>query len=173
MRPAQELGLHVYVWDGAVSVDAAEACDSVLVSAGQAAAQRSATDCPRRLQGLPGFLRDNPAPRPDRVPFDLEELFGTVALDGGERGLYVQVRDGHVIIEQPGGSVHLGANETGYAAPGGERPLRVALAPGIIFEERYPRPEAFDPRVQRIIELFDDGGGTDIGGFGRLECTID
>jgi hypothetical protein len=83
------------------------------------------------------------------VPVDLQNLFGAVSGDEVQPGLYVLVREGHVLL----GTIDLGSGEAGYADAGGKQVVRLVIPPRFLEFDRYPRPDQFDQRVQHIIEL--------------------
>jgi hypothetical protein len=68
-------------------------------------------------------------PRPDSVPVDTKQLFLGAALDEGQEGLFVFVRDGHIEITTKTETLHLGRGETGFAGIDGAtvRPLAMPL----------------------------------------------
>lgn len=65
-------------------------------------------------------------PRPDGVPVP-DNLFTQESLPEGQPGLYVVVREGDVVMDGPGGTLHLGRGETGYTD--GTRTLRPSQDP--------------------------------------------
>lgn len=68
-------------------------------------------------------------PRPDGVTVDVAPLFSGAGVDAGTEGLYVFVRDGHIELSTPTGTLHLGRGELGLATEGGQvfRPLTLPL----------------------------------------------
>jgi hypothetical protein len=135
-------GLTATTWKGTIFLknDAGETD----VPEGVAATTPNASVAPRRLDAVPPFFRDNPAPRPDRVPADLVKLFGMQQDDFSEPGMYVHVRDGAVEFKAPAGSYVLAKGETGFFNPAGVRFERLGIVPGFIDKDPYTRHRDFD-----------------------------
>ena len=102
---------------------------SLVVAVQQAAIIARDTQKPIRIIAIPPGITDNTAPRPDKVPVDVEKLFGTDA-NAGDPGLYVTVHDGQVVLTQDGKSLNLGGGETGFAQ--GDILARLATTPAFM-----------------------------------------
>lgn len=109
-------------------------------------------------QGLfvgPNEMRPLSAPtlqnlqRPDGVPVDTHQLFGSEGGEGQE-GLYVFVRDGHIQVTTGRGTLHLGRGETGFAANDGQtgRPLMMPL---FLEFDRTPMPNSRNPVLGSLL----------------------
>ena len=87
-------------------------------------------------------------PRPDSVPVDTKQLFLGAALDEGQEGLFVFVRDGHIEITTKTETLHLGRGETGFAGIDGAtvRPLAMPL---FLQFDRIPMPNSRQIREGR------------------------
>lgn len=127
-----------------------------------------------KLPTIPRFMQKNPAPRPDEDNSSYEQLFGTQAMNGVPRGLYVHVRWGHVrIITADGRTLDLGTGETGYAGTAPEAqesasPLpdktldpekiqlrRLQSPRAFLVNDPYPKPE--DANLDEdLFRLLDD-----------------
>jgi hypothetical protein len=105
-------GSGVYVWSGAVVLNTPKG--SFDVGLQQAAIVSLDTGKPVPLMVVPKAIIDNPVPRPDSVPVDMNKAFGAQADDGGA-GVYVTVHGGQVILNQNGASLNLGKGESGFA----------------------------------------------------------
>lgn len=105
-------GAGVYVWQGEVVFVARGS--SFTVALNQAAMLARDTGRPVRIMEIPPGVLNNPAPKPDSVPVDIEKLFEE-STSSGEPGLYVTVHDGQVILAQGDQKVDLGRGETGFA----------------------------------------------------------
>lgn len=133
-EPGREDGLFVYNWDGLIEVQAGA---SVLpLRVGEAGVFDLRRGRLARLDQVPQFMRDNPAPRPDQVPVDMRKTFGTVSVPGDEPGLYVTVRDGHVVV----GDVDLGRGEAAFLAEGAREAQRLSEVPVILRNDPVPTP---------------------------------
>lgn len=115
-------GAGVYVWEGEIVLvsgcdkkdEVGGVCPSLLVGINQAAIIARNTGKPVQILRIPEKVLDNPVPRPDSVPVDMEKAFGA-EVSAAEPGLYVTVHDGHVILTQADMSLDLGGGETGFA----------------------------------------------------------
>jgi len=104
-------GAGVYVWAGEVVL--VSPGGSFVVAIQQAAIIARETGKPIRILAVPAAIIDNDTPRPDTVPVDMDEWFGTDA-SAGEAGLYVTVHDGEVVLAKGEESLILGTGETGF-----------------------------------------------------------
>lgn len=111
-------GAGVFVWSGEVALvvgcESGANCPAQIVGMDQAAIIARDTGMPVQLRSIPQSIINNSAPRPDKIPLDMNKLFGT-GLEAGTPGLYVTVHDGHVIIAQGDQSLELGPSETGFS----------------------------------------------------------
>ncbi|MBL8472033.1 MAG: FecR domain-containing protein [Rhodocyclaceae bacterium] len=130
------LGLLVGTWQGTVEVSTETG--SQLVNVSEVALVVSRDQLPRLLQSLPAVLRNIQAPRPDRVPVNIEQLFGSGGSGDDQPGLYVWVRDGHVTVDQDGQHLDLGRDESLFA--GGGQMSRLALTPVFMQLDQIPKP---------------------------------
>ena len=105
-------GAGVYVWSGEVVLVAPGG--SFVVALEQAAILARETGKPVQVITIPPAIRENDTPRPDKVPFDYEKLFGAQS-DGSDPGVYVTVHDGHVVLSMGDKSLDLFRGETGFA----------------------------------------------------------
>lgn len=152
--PARGDGLFVHNWQGTLELQFD--LQRLVINENQTAFFGSGALQAVLLSAIPEFIRVNSAPRPDTVPVNLQQLFGTHAGELAAPGLYVFVRDGHVSITQDGRVIDLGGGEAGYADPVGKLVVRLVTPPPFLEFDRYPRPDQFDPRVLHIIELISD-----------------
>jgi len=140
-------GAGVYVWAGEVVL--VTPGGSFIVAIQQAAIIARDTGKPVPILRVPAKVLDNPVPRPDGVPVDMDKTFGTEA-NAGAPGLYVTVHDGHVILTQADMTLDLGRGETGFS---NEQILsRLATAPVFLDGDKQ-----MDPSGSGIQEQKDDG----------------
>jgi len=100
------LGLLASVWRGRIGIEES----NYTVDTGETVFVGERGGKVRKLRKKPVML----TPRPD----DLEppgNTFGARQRFGTEPGLHVSVRDGHVVMSNSGGELHLGRDEDGYA----------------------------------------------------------
>jgi hypothetical protein len=88
--------------------------------------------------------------RPDTVPVDLKQLFGTTGVTDQDPGLFVFVRDGHIEITSDKETLHLGRGETGYAGSDGQtgRPVNMPL---FIQYDKVPMPNSANPMLISVM----------------------
>ena len=134
----------------------------VLDATGFAGADQNA----RLLAGIPEFMLTFPAPRPDQVDIDWNNLFGTQVSTGAD-GLYLFVRDGHVSLVTGLGRSDYGIGETGFIGAD-NIPRRIEPVPRFISDDPYPIPESFSQSDTRIIQLF----GATLGQPGQEICRL-
>lgn len=140
--------VYAQLWDGAIALDGGG--QSLLVPLSRAAVFDALRKRLALLDDVPdSFLRES-APRPDQVAVD-DTLFAAVNLPGAPAGLYVNVRDGHVVLQ----NLDLGRFESGYLGPDGN-PVRLTIVPRFLAEDPIPAPENFDERTQRLLEVLSE-----------------
>lgn len=160
--PAAGEGLFVSTWDGAVSVGTG-AC-TVLVAKGQSLYVDQKNGESRYLPRVPSFMNDDGAERPDGIEADPARLFGAESLNPDANGLYTYVRDGHIVVQQGGGSLDLTAGEAGFADAQGRSPVRLSAVPEFIADDPYPLPETFNERGGNLLQLLRENAGSSAGG---------
>lgn len=117
--PSAETDATIVNWEGSNTVTANEAScsqdcttqvargESVIVNA------RGVT----RALAPPSYMNfDASTPRPDRVPYDRNNLWGVSANSIDPEAVYVFVRDGDIRLQAGGHVLDLGRNEAGFAA---------------------------------------------------------
>jgi hypothetical protein len=111
------------------------------------------------LDQTPAFFTNETAPRPDQVKLE-EDYFAARDLTGTPAGLYVNVRDGHVVlIGRNNRAVDLGRAEAGFLADGSDTPARLTRVPLFLSNDPIPAPENFDERLSRLLETLGDSSG--------------
>ncbi len=139
-----EDGLFLHTWSGLTELVTAQG--TLPLPAGSTGFVGARGQKPSSLPTPPAFIRDNPAPRPDSVPAQPPERFGTHTgaeggAAGGDSGLHVWVRDGQVTLDQAGDKVALGPGQAGFAGPTpGQIPLRLEAPPAFMRLDPTPRP---------------------------------
>lgn len=89
-------------------------------------------------------------PRPDGVQVDVGPLFSAAPVNENEAGVYVYVRDGHVVLSTDTGVVHLGRGEVGLAELNG-RVLRPIEMPRFIDLDPMPLPNQTNPLLSTVL----------------------
>lgn len=145
-------GAGVYVWAGEVVL--VTPGGSFIVAIQQAAIIARDTGKPVPILRVPAKVLDNPVPRPDSVPVDMEKTFGS-EVNAGDPGLYVTVHDGHVILARADKTLDLGRGETGFT---NEQILsRLATTPAFMGGDKQMDPSGSGIKDQ-------SGGGIPEGG---------
>jgi hypothetical protein len=149
--------LYTNVWDGAVGVDADG--KSILVALGKTGVYIPLRKLLFLLDSTPDIIDENgrKSPRPDKLDIDFENLFGLRAIELFEPGLYVTVRNGHLELIGPGGSIDLGEGESGYLKDGEQLPIRLVSAPSFMLNDIFPLPDGTGGDLLSILEMFNPG----------------
>ncbi len=129
-------GAGVYVWAGEVAL--VSPGGSFVVAIQQAAIIARDTGKPVPILAIPTGISNNPTPRPDNIPLDMQKLFGA-ELNAGDPGLYVTVHDGHVILVAGDKSLDLGRGETGFSNQ--EILVRLAATPSFMGRDMQINPD--------------------------------
>jgi hypothetical protein len=118
----------------------------LLVPKGQTGYVDAPGAIPVLLSEMPGFMRDNPAPKPELLDIDFGRLFGRDGSDMSEPGLYVEVKEGRVALTQPNGQqIEIKTGETGFAGPEGTQLYKMGTTPSFLEDDRYLRDLHVDP----------------------------
>lgn len=149
--------VYAQLWDGSISLDAAN--QSLLIPLNRAAVFNALQNTVALLDQTPAFFTNETAPRPDQVKLE-EDYFAARDLTGTPAGLYVNVRDGHVVlIGRNNRAVDLGRAEAGFLADGSDTPARLTRVPLFLSNDPIPAPENFDERLLRLLETLGDSSG--------------
>jgi hypothetical protein len=160
LQPRQTDGVFLYTWQGLTYFDRGP-LDVPLEAAGFIG-----TDgIPRILDRVPDFFLGFQAPRPDTIPVDWDALFAA-ATSSGSDGLYVLVRDGHVVMTAGGTVLDLAAGEAGYSGSLDEA-TRIR-PPRFLSLDPFPIPESFTSSDTLLLQLF----GVTLGTPGQEICRI-
>ena len=161
--PVRNDGLFMRTWEGATYFKSPTGdVDVVLDSTGFVGGDQTA----RLLPVTPEFMLNFPAPRPDQVDIDWNNLFGTVVSTGAD-GLYLFVRDGHVALATTLGRSDYGVGETGFVGAD-NIPRRLDSVPRFLSDDPFPIPELFTQSDTRILQLF----GATLGQPGQEICRL-
>ena len=144
-----------HVWEGSASFEAAGR--TLVIDQDRAAVHNPAQNRFLVLDRVPEFFVTDPAPRPDRLQVDFENLFGAGTADGSPPGLYVLMREGHIELADGGRAVDLGPGDSGFLAEG-RAPIRLTITPTFMLFDPLPLPDKFDPNSVRLIDLLNMGG---------------
>jgi hypothetical protein len=141
--PGQESGLTVFTWLGSVAVTPAGTTALQVLQAGQglfisAQGIRPITVVP------PGDV-----PRPDTVDVP-PKLFTTTDIPDTTEGLFVFVRDGHVVIATAKEVLQLGKGEAGFAGTTGETG-HPNFIPKFMDFDKLPPPTSKNPLLQSVL----------------------
>ncbi len=162
--------VYLSVWEGEVSMKT-EKGPEVILGVNQTALLEPGRLKPIILKVIPPVMLDNPAPRPDTVPVDLDTLFQSQAQEGTPRGLYLSVYDGDVSIENKAGRIDIGKGESAWAAPDQSRLIRLAVQPLFLIQDQTPSPVQFNEQQPLFIDAFEDKISSPEKGK-RFECEI-
>lgn len=143
--PAQcDQALYAHTRDGSIEIKSGQF--ALEVPKGRTGYIDAPGAVPVLLDETPGFMRDNPAPRPEDFDIDMPKLFGRDGTAQTSPGLYVEVKEGKVSLTLPNGQELLvGAGETGYASPDGSDLYMLGLPPVFLDQDPYLREMNVDP----------------------------
>jgi hypothetical protein len=152
-RPGSERpedGFFATTWEGEIEV--VTPGGPQIVRVGETVFVRDPKQPPRSLAQTPAFMRESPAPRPDTVPIELQQLFGPEAIED-KPGLFVWVRDGEVAVQKDGQEITAGRNDSIFAGAGATELARLPETPVFLRFDPIPSPAAVQPESQ-IVPLF-------------------
>jgi hypothetical protein len=81
---------------------------------------------------------------------DTKQLFAEGAVDDGQEGLFVFVRDGHIELVAGQQTLHLGRGETGFAGIDGNT-VRPLLTPLFLEFDHTPMPNSTHPMLTSVL----------------------
>ena len=182
IKQGQTEGLYSTVWQGSISQTNTRGRFELSKPNNNYIANEKTK--PQALKQLPDTMRNNPAPRPDKVETNEEHLFGSAALQGTPSGVYVSVHNGHVQLikdnqtnattetQNKNDSLDLGKNEVGYIDTHGEI-VRLDRQQSFQLEDNYPLPSDFneDQADIGVYSLLADN--YDMQEFTIYECVCD
>ena len=163
-------GLYAHVWDGEITVKPTAASPGMpsplqVLAVNQTLLLPGANSLPDRLPAPPPAITQNPAPRPDQVDIDFDNLFGTIAQSDYPPGLFVNVIEGHVTLDtEDGQHIDLGADEAATVDQADKQLVRLELAPTVLLHDRYLKAVNDD-----FLEFYDLLKNVDDDGY---QCTI-
>lgn len=169
LKPAHAVnsnGMYAKVWSGTIELQLASG--TVLLSNGKAAFLKNGFTAPIILPDIPvHFRKMGGAPRPDKVDVG-DDLFGGVEQGEVKPGLYVNVRDGDVLIDGGDGKViNLGKGESGMSGLAGKL-VRLKFVPAFQKFDVIPKPGTFTPKMANAVKLL----GLKRALKSKFECTI-
>ncbi len=101
----------------------------------------------------PARLQSKAGPRPDKVPVNENNLFGSTSLSGTPIGVYVTVHDGYIKLTNKQTenviTIDLGKDESGYVSPEGKI-IRLDKKQRFQVYDVYPLPSEFDEKTAEI-----------------------
>lgn len=133
-----------YTWLGSIEVTQKGATELQVLEAGQGLYVSASSVRPLAAPTLQNL------PRPDGVAVDTKQLFGNEAVNDGQEGLFVFVRDGHIEVTTSNQTLHLGKGETGFAAADGTT-ARPTLTPLFMEFDRTPMPNSKSPLLTAVL----------------------
>lgn len=146
--------VYALLWDGSIALEIGQ--QSLLIPLNRAALFNALQNRLAVLDLVPQFFTIEPAPRPDRISVE-DNLFSAVDPKGTPPGLYVNVRDGHIVfLGLNNRGVDLGRFESAYLGIGLETPQRLTRVPQFILNDPIPAPENFDMKLLRLLETLGD-----------------
>lgn len=163
---ANNNGMYAKVWNGTIELQFSSG--TLLLENGKSAFLKNGFSTPIILPDIPVYLRKmGGAPRPDKVKVK-DDLFGGIEQNSIKPGLYVNVRDGDVQIDDGNGNVvDLGKGESGMSSLGG-RLSRLKFVPAFQKFDVTPNPAIFTPKMGNAMKLL----GLKRTLKSKFECSI-
>ncbi len=156
-------GLFASTWDGIIDVELDTR--TVAVEQGQTLFFANGATAPVTLTQVPDLLRNLLAPRPDTL--QVPNLFDAIAPKDVGEGLYVNVDEGQVLLENQAGELALGPGEAGYVSDAASLPLRLSGVPKFQALDAIPSPGSFAPGEielpDSLLEDLDAGAAAALG----------
>ena len=141
---ATDAGCSLFTWLGTIEVTPNGQTALQVLQAGQGLFVG-----PNEIRPLGSPTLQN-LPRPDGVTVDTKQLFTEGAVDDGQEGLFVFVRDGHIEVVTGRQTLHLGRGETGFAGVDGST-VRPLLTPLFLEFDRTPMPNSRNPMLTSVL----------------------
>lgn len=135
-------GLFVNTWQGEVEVR--NPAGTQTAGVGQTVRVSAKESAPVLWPELPPFMGNASGPRPDGIQINLQQLLG--AVNQTERGLYVLVKAGKILLTQGRRVVELSRGESAYVSLDG-RLTRLRMPPGEVFRELLTPPPRRIPGI--------------------------
>lgn len=159
-------GMYAKVWDGEIELQYEGG--KLVLQTGLTAFLKNGVSKPVVVRDLPAHLRNmGGAPRPDRVRIN-QDLFAGLADDRVKPGLYVNVRDGDVmLLGKDGSRVDIGKGEAALAGLNGVA-ARLNYVPLFQKFDAVPGPDNLSPKMQKMIKFF----GTKLKDKQGFECRL-
>lgn len=157
-------GLYASVWQGTIVLKTPQG--NLILKKGGVVIVPNAQSKPALLPKSPSFLDNNPAPRPDRLEIDYENLFSSYPFKAYRLGLFFVVYKGHLATDtQDAKHLDLGIEEaSSYDVDLDNELFRLERIPPLLQDDPYFQmiEETFWGNYDDIDENFDD----------FFECTI-
>ena len=160
--------VYVHNWEGGITLTSPQG--TLVIDLGRAAIFNALANRLQTLDSVPQFILNQTSPRPDTVPVDFINLFAVVGMSGTPAGVFVVVRDGHVILTGPAGALDLGPGESGFLGRNIGLPVRLINIPLLLRNDPYPLPEKFDEKTDRTISIINAANPG--GGAGAAICEV-
>lgn len=127
-------GLLAHVWSGSIEFQLADR--TLLLSENQTAFLPNNQTQPLILHELPASMKNNPAPRPDKVDIKPDTLFESPKDTPVKAGLYVSVDDGQVDVD----GVSVNPGEAAFAGGNNMAAIKLETIPEFILQDPFPKP---------------------------------
>jgi hypothetical protein len=150
--------VYVYVRDQSVFFST-EGGEEIIVPAGKAAVLAGWSTLPVLLPKVPVFLIEMPGPLPGKIPVDMNRLFEAAYSQKQGIGLYVAVFEGHLVLTNAAGKLHLGKYEGGFANFDQTVLIRLERIPDFMAKDPIPNPNQLYEWIRRSESGLETGQG--------------
>lgn len=160
-------GLYARVWEGAIELKTDN--DSLLLDINQTAFMTGAQGKPQLISNIPTALKSmESAPRPDTIPFNANWFSAVGTGDKIGAGLYVNVRDGIVLVQGFNAEeLLLTKQESGVVNLAGMASRLESIPPFLRFDQ-YPQPGPINTRMENMLNLM----GAEVENINEFQCVV-
>lgn len=140
--------LYAQTRDGTIEIKSGQ--HRLLVGKGETAYIDAPGAVPSLLAESPAFLKDLQSPKPEALNIDMNQLFGVPSVGHDQSGLYAEVKEGRISLNQANGqSIFVDAGETAFAGMGGGALYKLNGSPDFIDGDAWLRDMRVDPSACR------------------------
>ncbi len=127
---------------------------------------------PRLLPNVPTQMKNDPTQKPETVKPKTKQRFGTKKVDPKQPGQFTTVSKGNVNQQQgKQPPVNIGKGESGFTGKSGGKSVRLNRIPKFINQDNTPKPQQYDPKVNKTLSLSDQDT-SDPGESKGKSCAI-
>lgn len=169
-------GMTAYVWDGSIVMSLPTG--NLVIHKNQAFFIPVGGGKPIQFKVIPPDIRNNPAPRPDKVEIKQDPSTKANSGEDVENGLYLSFYSGEGTVTDNDGKskpITLGADQSGFVSRGGQakpvQVVRLQLQPVFQVQDPTPKPDMNIQQLESLDGLLNGLGGAS-GTGGAVSCEV-